>query len=162
MSREAMAPFEAILAALNLPPDRSLRLKELIVERGESGGDALELSKDGKIGPEDAAKVRDEAESFFEQKIEEVAGAANVKRIEQMLSLTPQLEQVVQTVGQDLEGSEVPLTTDQTLQLAQIYKDTYAAPQTGSGFPPDRTAGFDPQTGLGMPTGRLWRAPPRC
>lgn len=147
MSHEAMEPFETILASLNLPPDRLLRLQELIVEREESAQDAEALSKDYWMSPGSTAIARAQAAAAFDQEMANVAGDANIQKIRQMLSLRPQLEQIVQKVGRDLDLSGAPMNADDLLQLAQIYKDSYAPPME-RGFV-NRMANFDSKTGLG-------------
>jgi len=143
-----MEPYAAILTALALPADRLLRLQQLIVEREASAWDAKELSKDYRLGPENASIARAEAEAAFDQEITAVIGYPNDQKVWQMLSLSPQLADIQQTVGRDLGRIGAPLTADQTLQLAQVYKDVYAPPPVPSGASFDRTAGFDSAAGL--------------
>lgn len=145
MSPEAMAPYDTILASLHLSPDRLLRLQELIVERRESAQNAESLSKDERLSPENTALLHRQAEADFDQELAEIAGEANAPKVLQMLSLEPQLAEIVQTIGQELALTGKPLKADQTLQLAQIYKDIYAPATEGL---VDRTAGYDPRTGL--------------
>jgi hypothetical protein len=147
ISHEAMEPYEAILASLNLPPDRLRRLQELIVEREESAGDVEDLSKEYRASPDSTEIARAEAAVVFEREMADIVGDPNGQKVRQMLSLKPQLEQVVHTVGRDLVQSGASLNAYQLLQLAQIYKDSYVGPPTS--LPVDRTAGFDTQTGLG-------------
>jgi hypothetical protein len=147
MSHEAMEPYEAILASLNLPPDRLRRLQELIVEREESASDVEDLSKEYRVEPASTAIARGEAAAASDREMAAIVGEPNGQKVRQMLSLKPQLEQVVHSVGRDLVQSGAPLNADDLLQLAQIYKDSYA-PLLEHGLL-DRTAGFDSETGLG-------------
>jgi hypothetical protein len=148
MSREAMEPYETILDALGLPQDRLQRLKELIVEWQESAGDAAELSKDYRLDPANASTARAQAEGAFDDEIADVVGHPHDATVLEMLSLTPQLANINGSVGRDLVAAGVPLSADQSLQLAEAYKETYAVPAGGAGPSSGRTAGFDPQTGL--------------
>ena len=145
MSPEAMEPYEAILASLHLTPDRLLRLRELIVEREESAQTAESLAKDENVNAENTALLHREAEALFDRELAEIAGDSNLQKVQQMLSLEPQLAQIVQTLGRDLVLLGAPLNADQLLALAQIYKDAYAPSSRGL-F--NRTAGFDLETGL--------------
>jgi hypothetical protein len=147
MSHEAMEPYEAILASLNLPPDRLRRLQELIVEREESANDVDDLSKEYRVEPASTAIARADAVAASDREMADIVGEPNGQKVRQMLSLKPQLEQVVHSVGRDLAQGGAPLNADNLLQLAQIYKDSYAPPLE-RGFL-DRTAGFDSETGLG-------------
>jgi hypothetical protein len=155
MSREAMDPDETVLASLDLPPDRLRRLKELIVAREESAGDAEALSKEHRLDPGNTAIARTEAEAAFDQEIADVVGSPNDRKVFAMLSLAPQLADINQTVGSDLAAMDDPLTAEQLLQLAHAYKDAFASPPTGAPAFIDRTAGFDPQTGLAYADQRI-------
>ncbi len=143
-----MEPYETILAALELPQDRLQRLRELIVEWQESAGDAAELSKDKRLDPAEASMARAQSEGTFDQQIADVVGHPNDEAVLEMLSLTPQLANISGSVSKDLVAAGVPLTADQSLRLADAYKEVYAVPPEGAGSSSDRTSGFDPQTGL--------------
>jgi hypothetical protein len=155
MSREAMAPYETILASLDLAPDRLRRLQELIVAREESAGDAEELAKEHRLDPGNAAIAQAEAEAAFDQEMTDVVGSPNDRKVREMLSLAPQLADINQTVGSDLAALDDPLTAEQLLQLARAYKDAFASPPTDEPASVDRTAGFDSQTGLASADQRI-------
>jgi hypothetical protein len=146
--RESTEPYVTILDSLGLSQDQLQQLRELILERQESAGDAAELSKDYGLDPGNASIAQTQAEQAFDQQITEIVGHLNDQTVVEMLSLTPQLADINGSVGKDLGAAGVPLTAEQSLQLADAYKKTYVAPSGGAGSPFDRTSGFDPQTGL--------------
>jgi hypothetical protein len=148
LSHEAMERYATILASLHLPPERLRRLRDLIVEREESAGDAEALAKDYWLDPADAATARAKAEADFDRAITDVAGLSGGQEILEMLSLTPQLADITGTVDHELAAMGSPLTADQLLALARAYKNAFAPSARTGQSPFDRTEGFDPQTGL--------------
>jgi hypothetical protein len=155
MSRAAMDPYETILASLDLPADRLRRLKELMVAREESAGDAEALSKENRLDPENAAIAQAKAEAAFDQEITDAVGPPNDRKVLEMLSLAPQLADINQTVGSDLAAMDDPLTAEQLLQLAHAYQDAFASLPIVAPSSSDRTSGFDPPTGLAAADQRI-------
>jgi len=141
MSREAMAGYEPILAALDLSPSQHRRLKQLIVERAESASDADQLGKENRLSSAQTLFLRNEAEASFDQQSEAIVGSANFQVVRKMLQLAPQLAEIADSVGRELARAGSPLDADQMLQLAQLYKMVYASDPAGRAV--DRKDGFD-------------------
>lgn len=146
MSAEGMAPYQTILASLDLTPAQLRRIKQLIVERLESGKDASQLGKENQLTADETEVVQHRAHDAVERAMEELLPPQKFQVVREAVRLTPQLEEIAHFVAPSLEGEGVPLSAPQLLRLAQNYREAYAGE---IGPPIDRSAGFDPQTGLG-------------
>lgn len=153
MSPEVMGPYEKILSALKIPPNREQTLKELIVEWTESGNDVDDLGKENRLGAETISVARKVAEVSLEQDMENLVGAAKFGIVREMIGLTPQLADIAQFADRNFSLHGIPLSAEQMLSLAEIYRDAYVGSPTGP--PVDRSAGFDPATRLGDPDRRV-------
>lgn len=147
LSSEAMAPYEPIFASLRLSTVQLRRVKEIIVERAESASDVEDLAKENLLRPAETSALRADAEAFFDRRLEEIAGTENARVLHLMLELAPQLEELSRLMASNPDGTASPLSANQLLALAQIYKNAFSV--NASGAPADRTRGFDAQTGLG-------------
>ena len=134
------------LNTLNLPPQQLSQLKDLLVERQMSFMDAMRLTgaaglKQGSPEWQEAIK---QASQDVDQQISAILGDSGNSKLMQMQARAGIQSQITYTYAPDFADANIPLSAEQSRNLAQVMADANYAGRT----PPKGYNNVDPTTGL--------------
>lgn len=114
----ALAKKAELLAAMNLPPDKSAALKNLLVERDYAERDARDAARKAGLQPHEAAAAE---VAKIDAQIQTVLGDNDYARYKEQTSITVLREQLDgSSIPGTLVDAGVPLAADQKTWIAEV------------------------------------------
>jgi hypothetical protein len=118
MRRTLLRQYGDSLAALNLPPDQLVQLKDLLMSRSFSADDPrLAGLERGTPAYNQAMRAASEAAT---QQIDALIGPDGQRKLQDAQMLTTAQNQVANTYAPDFQEAGAPLTPEQSAGLAQL------------------------------------------
>jgi len=111
--RTIQKQYGDVFAALNLPPDKLEKLRDLLFERLEAFQDAKEASEDAGLSNPESAKAVTQSQSEINGEIEALIGPDQYATFQQDARAGTLKSLITTGLGVDMELGGAPLTSEQ-------------------------------------------------
>jgi len=133
--RNIQRMYGAAIAALKLPPDQEAKLRSLLMDQAESAADARQAAAAAGLSRGEGARASVQASEEVGGEIKALIGDDGYAALQTGSRLANETSNINYGVGADLAANGVPLTPDQTGQLAKLYADVRPGPFNPNGDP---------------------------
>jgi RNA polymerase sigma factor (sigma-70 family) len=144
--RTVLKQYGDALAALNLPPEKLAKLKELMVLETEIDEDAKDAARAAGLTGESSQKAVRQARNGVHEEIKALLGDQATTQLAREALAGPHKPRIEDTFAIDLKASGMPLSPEQVTSLALGFRDVIRTfePKDRLADPPDPRTGLTP------------------